>query len=83
MPEVTTFDKMADLIQFGKDAAAAFAKDAKMYSFSYKDIGDTHRNGEYLALRWGWHERAVLVLKLDAEFTPVIFGDAVQREGDQ
>ena len=63
--QVTNFEEVEDQIKFGREAAAAFAKDPKMYSFSRVDLAAAHSRGDYIALRWGLHERAVLILKLD------------------
>lgn len=58
---------------FAEKAAAAFASEPKMYSYTDGDIAP----GCLIALRWGLHQRAVAVLKLDPEHLPTIYSDLV------
>lgn len=60
---------------FAEKAAAAFAREPKMRSYTDGDIVP----GCLFALRWGLHERAVAVLRLDGEHLPTIYGDLVPR----
>lgn len=67
---------LADLHEeqaFAERAAKAFLDEPKMYSFTDGDI----KPGVYLAIRWGLHDRAVLVLKLAEDHTPLIYGDLI------
>lgn len=60
---------------FAEKAATAFAGNPKMVSYTDGDIVP----GCLFALRWGLHERAVAVLKLDDYHQPTIYGDLVPR----
>ena len=62
-------------IAFALHAAEAFGANPRMHSFTGGDIAP----GVLLALRWGLHDRAVLVLKLDESHVPTIYGDLVPR----
>ncbi len=45
------------------------------------DTYGTLESGAWLAMRWGLTDRAILILKLDADFTPEVYGDAVPWDG--
>lgn len=72
MATVVDLDQYREVATFAEAAAAWFAANPKHYSFSSPEI-----MADGLALRWGIHERAVMVVKIDASFTPLIFGDIV------
>jgi len=63
---------------FAEKAAAAFAGDPEMTSFTDGEIAP----GVLLALRWGSHKRAVLVLRLDEIHQPTIYADLVDGLDD-
>lgn len=58
--------------RFACAAAASFAEDPNMYSYSNGDIDPF-----LIALRWGSHGRAVLIVRLEEYFCPIIYGDLV------
>lgn len=60
-------------IEFAERAAKHFAANPKHWSFTDEDIAP----GVLLALRWGLGNDCVAVLKLDSEFTPVIYGNLI------
>ena len=68
---MTTIEERAAELDFVRKAAQAFAEDPKMVS--YGDLSP----GTLLALHWGLHNRAIKVVRLAEDFTPVIYGDAV------
>lgn len=70
-------DQYRAVADFAEAAAKRFAEDSGLTSFSDPEI---MANG--LALRWGMHNRAVLVVCLDDDFQPLIFGDIVTRKND-
>lgn len=72
---MTRLVNMADEIErmaFANRAGLHFADHPKHWTFAEGDP----EAGELLALRWGLHGRAVLVLRV-AEEVPVIYGDLV------
>lgn len=73
MRQVHESDLLEELA-FAKRAAAKFAGDAAMHSFSDGDI----ERGSLLALRWGLSNDCVLVLKLDEFHTPTIYAQQVR-----
>src|SRR3990167_4128231 len=72
LSKVVYLPEQEKLLEFAKTAAAHFESHPKHYSY-----GGLPDPGEYLALRWGSHMRAVLVLKLDEYFEPTIYGDLI------
>ncbi len=65
--------------RFAETAAAWFAAHPRGWTFS-----DGRIDGQLLALRWGSHNRAVLVCRVDDGFQPVIYADLVpEREEPQ
>jgi hypothetical protein len=72
MSQITSIEDRESELEFVRRAAAAFARNDGMAT--YGDIGP----GELLAIRWGLHGRSIKVVKLDADFAPTIYGDAVQ-----
>ena len=83
MAKVVQMYELERLLAFVKLAADLAAKRPKAYSFSGtgeetpETFGGEPKPGDFLALRWGIHERALLIIKLDEDFQPVIFGDAI------
>jgi hypothetical protein len=73
---MTSLDEEAKLTAFAVAAAKQFAFHSELASF-----GDI-KPGAYLALRWGLGNDCVLVLKLDPDFQPVNFQQAIYR-GDE
>lgn len=59
---------------FAELAAAKFAADPKLWTFTDGDV----EAGEWFAVRWGLHDRAVMVFKL-GDAPPVIYADLVPR----
>lgn len=57
---------------FALAAAAWFAANPRGWTYSNAEI-----DPNLLAIRWGAHERAVLVCKVDENFQPIIYGDLV------
>lgn len=58
---------------FAEKAAAHFAAHPEHWSYTDGPIEPC----ALLGLRWGLHNRAVAVLKLDANHQPVIYGDLI------
>lgn len=58
-------------VAFVKEAARMFKADERLATF-----GDL-TPGSLLAIRWGMHDRSIMVVKLDAEDTPSVFRDAI------
>ena len=61
------------LLAFVKEAAEQFAGRSKMATY-----GGSPTPGEYLAIRWGLAEDCILVIKVDTDFHPVIFQQAIK-----
>lgn len=59
---------------FAERAAAKFASDPAMTTYTDGDI----EPDEWIALRWGLHDRAVLVFKV-GDAAPVVYADLVPR----
>lgn len=72
---VTSIEDAQALVDFGKRAAEHFIEHPEHSSF-----GDLEPE-TYLALRWGLHDRAILVLKLDPDFHPFVYGDCIRPLG--
>jgi hypothetical protein len=66
--------ELLDELSFAKLAAAEFAADSSMSSFSDGEI----ERGCLLALRWGLGDDCVLVMKLDEIHTPTIYVQQVR-----
>jgi len=64
---------------FAEKAAAHFAAHPEHTSYTDGAI----KSGVFLALRWGLHERAVAVMRIDAEHEPVIYGDLIPPRTDE
>lgn len=77
-PRVVFADQERDVIAFAERAALFFEEDPKHWTFTDDDVA----GGELFAVRWGMHDRAVLVFRLDDGFEPRIFGDLVRRAED-
>lgn len=73
MISTTTEDVVREL-EFVQKAAAAFAKYPDMATYMEK-----LKPGGYIALRWGVLERGVLLLKLDSNFVPINYRDAIAQ----
>ena len=67
----TTLENQEKLIGFVKQAVKRFGESPGLATF-----GDV-RPGEYLALRWGMGEDCVLVIRLDKNFEPINFHQAI------
>lgn len=73
MRQVHESDLLEELA-FARRAAAKFASDPALHSFSDGEI----ERGILLALRWGLADDCVLVLKLDDLHTPTIYAQQVR-----
>lgn len=73
----TTLDAKIAEAEFAGEAARAFMKDPKLSTYAR-----THTGGQFLALRWGIMDRTVRVLKLDPDWIPVNYIDAIARPKD-
>lgn len=60
-------------LAFAEKAAADFAAHPKHSSYTDGEL----KSGAFLALRWGLHNRAVAVMRIDACHEPVIYGDLI------
>jgi hypothetical protein len=58
---------------FAEKAAKAFAENPKLRTFTEGDI----EPGVPLAIRWGMDDRSVVVVRLDENHEPVIYGQLV------
>lgn len=74
--KVTSIEDRTEEVEFVKKAAARFAEDPRMHSFGELTPGSL------LALRWGLHDRAVLVLRISEAHDLVVYGDAVPRKAE-
>lgn len=72
MIQQTTLEEEAEISAFAKRAADIFAINN---ASTYGDI----ENGKYLAIRWGTFDRGVVVIKIDKDFPPRNFVDAVKE----
>lgn len=75
MSRMTTIDDDRALCSFAECAAAAMAKDTNIATYS--DGNPT--SGGFLAIRWGLGNDCVLVVRLDDDFEPVNFQQAIRR----
>lgn len=66
MARMVHLSEELEQIEFAKRAAACFAKDNKLATYSDKEI----EPGCFLAIRWGLGDDCVLVLKLDELHMP-------------
>jgi hypothetical protein len=71
---MTTIREEAATLAFAKDAAEAFAKNPQWATFT-RDV-DGH---QLMALRWGMGEDCVRVIRVDAEFEPRTYQQAIPR----
>lgn len=63
---------------FAERAAAKFSADAKLWTYTDADV----EPDEWFAVRWGLHDRAVLVFKV-GDVPPVVYADLVPRAGGE
>ncbi len=80
--KVTSIEDRTEEVEFVKKAAARFAEDPRMKSFGELNSFGELTPGSLLALRWGLHDRSVLVLHISESQDPVVYGDAVPRKAD-
>lgn len=59
---------------FAERAAAKFAADPKLRTYTDGDV----EPDAWFAVRWGLHDRAVMVFKI-GDVPPVVYGDLVPR----
>lgn len=74
MSRVTSIDQENEKIEFVKKAAARFKDSPELATFTEGEI----EPGCFFAVRWGMHNRAILIFKLDDCFEPVIYGDVIE-----
>lgn len=75
-PRVVYMGELDEVQSFVKEASTAFAKDPKWNTYGAPGPGSL------FAVRWGLHRRAVLVMRIDENFEPLIFGDIVPEGED-
>lgn len=75
---MTTFYDEQTVLDFAHAAADHFASHPGHAVVGTDAFGPSP--GEFLALRWGSHDRAVLVVRIDEDFDPVVFCDAVDED---
>lgn len=75
---MTTFHDDQTVIDFARTAADHFASHPGHATFGTDEFGPSP--GELIALRWGSHDRAVLVVRISEEFDPVVFCDAIDKD---
>jgi hypothetical protein len=63
-------------LEFVERAVECFQGDPHIRSYADYDVGP----GCLLALRWGSAGQAVMVLRVDEAFDPVIYGDVLPEE---
>jgi hypothetical protein len=68
---VTTIEEERERQEFALAAAASFTEHPTHASYGKLEPGS------WLALRWGLHDRAVMVLRLAADFEPLVYADLV------
>jgi hypothetical protein len=69
-----------EMIEFANEAKIWFEEATKSRTYTRKEISKSHMEGDYLAIRWGVHDRAICVCKLDIGFDPVIMGDWISEK---
>jgi hypothetical protein len=72
---MTSFSQEEQVSAFAKRAALSFKNDPNMATFG----GNPPEPGELFAVRWGMGEDCVLVFRLDPDFVPVNFQEAIKR----
>lgn len=65
---------LLDELEFAREAAAKFASNPKLFSYSRSEL----QQGEFLALRWGLGDDCVLVLRLHDVHAPTIYAQQIQ-----
>ena len=74
MARLVDAEELEEVIAFARAAALRFAQDnLRISTYTTGDI----EAGCWFALRWGLHDRAVMVFKLDEYVEPLIFGDLI------
>jgi hypothetical protein len=76
MTRMTTVGEQADLLDFANEAAACFAKNETCWTFTRSG---RIKPGELFAMRWGMGNDCVLVFRIDDNFEPVNFQQAITR----
>jgi len=76
--KVVFVDREREVIEFAERAAQRFFENPEQHIYPTGQVEE----GILFAVRWGRHERAVLVFKLDEYFEPRIYGDLVPRYED-
>lgn len=76
--KIVSAHDIRDELAFMEGAAAKFASNPAMWSFS---TGEIHP-GCLLALRWGMSDDCVLVVKLDEFHVPTIYSQAVKHAAE-
>ena len=73
--KVTSISEEKEIQEFVLMAKKDFEKNPEHYSFSYKAVD----KGCLLAMRWGFEDNSILVLKLDDFFEPVVYRNIIER----
>lgn len=74
MTRMTSIASEESLVAFAAMVAARFAADPRLAT-----LGDL-KPGSLLAIRWGLGDDCVLVVRLDEEFEPVNFQQAIAQQ---
>ncbi len=72
----TNLSELVEIIDFVNSAKEHFEKDNNMRTFTINAVDA----GCLFAVRWGLGDDCVLVFKLDENFEPLIFGQAINKE---
>jgi hypothetical protein len=70
---MTTISGEQRLVDFAKKAAEYMGNDSRVHTF-----GDVEP-GTFLAIRWGLGDDCLMVVKLDEDFQPINFQQAIPR----
>jgi hypothetical protein len=67
----TSLEQEAEVTEFVKKAKEAFLQDKEVSTFGNLE------KGSLLAMRWGLMDRGIVVVRLDSDFEPINFRDAI------
>ena len=77
---VTYMHDQREALAFIEKAAKVFTDNLDCYTYTSKGIEEAHEEGGYLAIRWGAHNRAICLCKLDQFHEPLIYGDVMPEK---
>lgn len=77
MTVFTTLEKEKKLLAFVEKARDWFA--ANPQGWTYSSLGNLDGEDEYLAIRWGAGNDCIKLVKLDQDFDPMLYQQALPR----